>query len=109
LELLSVPDLKLYTNHTFILSRNISVSANCIYLSEKYAYNGNGTSKLLRDQVVFGTGITLSNILPGLKLQLSIHDLFNERLNIATAWYDGGYDVLPYKGREISISAGYKF
>ncbi|HBH49693.1 MAG TPA: hypothetical protein DDX98_13700 [Bacteroidales bacterium] len=109
LELLSVPDLKIYTNHTFILSRNISVSANCIYLSEKYAYNGSGTSKLLRDQVVFGTGITLSNILPGLKLQLSIHDLFNERLNIATAWYDGGYDVLPYKGREISISAGYKF
>ncbi len=108
-ELLSVPGIKLYTNHTLQFTPKIAVSANALYLSDKYAYNGNGTSKKIDAQVIFGAGLVYNNLLPGLKLQLSVHDLLNERLKVATAWYDGGYDVLPYKGREISVLVGYSF
>lgn len=108
-ELLSVPSIKLYTNHTFQITPKIAASANAMYTSEKWAYDGNGTSKKIDAQVIFGAGLVVNNLLPGLKLQLSVHDLLNERLNVATAWYDGGYNVLLYKGREISLLVGYSF
>ena len=109
LELLSVPSIKVYTNQTTFLTEQIAFSANALFVDNRYAYNGSGTSKLLNAQIIVGAGLLFSQVLPGLSLQVSIHDIFNEYLNIATAWYDGGYDVLPYKGREISISASYHF
>lgn len=108
LELLSVPGYKVYTNHSYSIAKKLTAGINILYVDKRYAYNGGGTSKLVDEQVIFGAGISYKNPIPGMTIQLSIHDLFNQRLNIATAWYDGAYDVLPYKGREISLTVFYK-
>lgn len=107
LHLLGLPEIKVYSNHTFIFSKNISASFNGLYLSERWAYDGSAKSKRIESQVIFGVGLEYQNDF--LTLMLSVHDIFNQRQDIATSWYDGGYDILHYKGREISLGMRFKF
>jgi len=109
LHLLGLSEVKIYTYHSYSINRRISLNINAMYLSEKWAYSGNATSKKLDSQYILGAGINIDRIFRAFSLNISVHDLLNERLNVATAWYDGGYDVLPYKGREISASLSYRF
>lgn len=107
LKLLGVPDLKLYTNHQYFISKSLFINGNALFLSKRYAYQGEGTTKTINPQIILGLGAGYKTGF-GLELALTFHDLFNERQDIATSWYDGNYDVLPYKGREISLNLCYK-
>lgn len=42
-------------------------------------------------------------------VELSIHDLTNQRLNLAVPYYDSGFDTAPYKGREFSVDWQWRF
>lgn len=109
LQLLALSAVKLYTNFVVNFTKRIALNINGLYVADRRTYNGNGESRVLSQQYIFGGGLSISNIFKHFNIDVSVHDIFNERLNIATAWYDSTYDVLPYKGREFTVSIGYKF
>jgi len=118
-KLLAVPPVKIYTNHSYDLTRDISIQANALFLASRPAEDFvfsptvmdevEGT-KTLRAQVIFGLGMLFNNVIGNLSLDLSVHDLFNQGINMAVP-YKGQrtQDVFPYKGREVSLGATYKF
>lgn len=109
LELLGVPKFKWYGSLSYAIAEKTHMSLNALYVSERWAYSGNAATRKVGSQLIISPGIIFSGLLKNLEIGCSVHDLFNQRLNIATGWYDGGYDVLPYKGREISVSVRYNF
>lgn len=109
LELLGVPKFKLYSTLSYAITEKVQFNVNGLYLSERWAYNGNATTKKVDSQFIISPGLNFTGILKNTEIGLSVHDILNKRMNVITGWYDGGYDVLPYKGREISISLRYSF
>ncbi len=108
-ELMGSPKVKLYTNHSFRLTSKVSLQANMLYLARKNGMTDFGKTGTFGPQHIEGAGVLLDGLVKGLDVDLSVHDIFNWRLRLITPYYDGGYDALNYKGREISISATYKF
>lgn len=109
LELLGVPAFKVFHSTSYQFSRHIGVNVNGLYVSSRYAYDGGGQSRRLSGQYVLSAGVNLTSILDHIDVSLSVQDLFNERLEVATAWYDGNYETLAYKGREVSLRLGLRF
>lgn len=104
LNLLGVPAIKVFSGLTITHWKQFPINMNVLYVGERDAYAGNATSKRLPSQQIFSLGVDLIDIIGKLDVSFDIHDIMNERLNIATAWYDGAYDALPYKGREFSVT-----
>ncbi len=108
-ELMGVPNLKIYTSHSFVVTPDISLNANMLYLSPKNAMTDFGKTATLPAQILVGGGIIIDNVANNLNIGISVHDLFNQRLNLVTPFYDSGYDTYFWKGREISIALRYTF
>jgi hypothetical protein len=108
-ELMGVPSVKIYTTHSYTLTDNISLNLNLLYLSSKNAMTDFGKTASVPAQVLVGGGVLIDNLLHKLDVAVSVHDLFNQRLNLVTPFYDSGYDTYFWKGREISIALRYKF
>jgi len=107
LNLLGVPYHKIYSNHTINLSNHLSVNFNTLILSSMWAYNGSGTSKKVDAQIIPSIGLRYQY--KNATILLNAHDFLNRKMKIASAWYEGVYDVLSYKGREISIALSFNF
>ncbi len=108
--LMGVSSWKIYTNHSVHVTKDISGQLNLLYMSAKRATKDIGSTRKIRDQVIAGMGVIWNRFfVDSLDLALSVHDLFNQRLNIVAPYYDSGYDVLPYKGREISLTLSYQY
>jgi outer membrane receptor for ferrienterochelin and colicin len=109
LELLGVPDFKWYGSISYSIAEKTNLNLNALYLSERWAYSGSAKTRKVGSQLIVTPGVIFTGLLKNTEIGLSVHDLFNQRMNIVTGWYDGGYDALPYKGREISVSVKYNF
>lgn len=108
-ELMGVPSVKIYTSHSYTFTDNLSLNVNLLYVSSKNAMTDFGKTATVPAQVLVGGGVLIDNLVHNLDVAVSVHDLFNQRLNLVTPFYDSGYDTYFWKGREISIALRYKF
>lgn len=108
-ELMGAAPWKLYTHHLWRLAGGRSLQASLLWLSSKNGTDGLEKTRTEAAQLILNTGFLWTGLRPGLDVDLSIHDLTNQRLKLVTPFYDGGYDTTPWKGREISVSVMYRF
>ena len=93
----------------FKINDEIEATIGTLYLSKKRAYTGSDSStQIIPNQALVDLGLNFKSIAQDYSLRLSLHDLFDEGMKIASAW-DSRYDVLSYKGREISVDLRYHF
>ncbi len=108
-ELMGAAPWKLYTQHLVRVRPGLSVQASALWLSAKNGSDGLERTKTEPAQLILNAGLLWSGVRPGLDVDLSIHDLGNQRLKLVTPFYDGGYDTTPWKGREVSLSVTHRF
>lgn len=108
-ELMGAAPWKLYTHHLWRLREGLSMQGSALWLSAKNGTDGLERTRTEPAQLILNAGLLWSGLRPGLDVDLSIHDLANQRLKLVTPFYDGGYDTTPWKGREVSLSLSYRF
>ncbi len=102
-EWLALSDWKAFAHVNYRVDERWSWQLNITYLSEKNASVATpfGQTGTLPAQTLFDLGMWYDT--NTWRLGLSVHDLSNERLNVASPFVDSGYDTLRYKGREWSL------
>ena len=106
-ELMGAPKWKFYANHSYYLTKDISIQLNMLYLSSKNRMLDWGKTETIKGQLIVDAGIYFKNITKNLGVSISMHDIANQRINLVTPFYDGGGHYMFHKGREISLALSY--
>lgn len=109
--LLAVPTWKLSSHHSYRLSDRLSAQFFLLSLSGKRVTVGAGSSRSIDPEFILTTGLLLDRFfqVPGLSLDVSLHDLLDQGPSLGTPFRDSGADSMQYRGRELVTRLEFKF